>query len=61
MTFLKDFEKRPIRKRGFHRALKRGETWAVISNRLRTATIQYLSVDLFKQKFFGPSSEKNED
>lgn len=42
----KDFEKRPIRKRGFHRALKRGEAWAISAQKL-SVRLQHVSVDMF--------------
>lgn len=41
---------RPIRKKGFRRALKRGDTWAIEAQNLRE-----LTYELSKILFFGPT------
>lgn len=45
---------RPIRKNGFHRALKRGEIWALMDQGMRNIMNKTFA-DMFREQIFEPS------
>ena len=49
---------RPIRKRGYHRALKRGESWAVIKRAFLLVSFEFVKRLLYGSSMFDKINEK---